>query len=273
MPQVSKADQNKSRWSDDFELSIFQKSFFSLLNLVLGVFPSAVLFFFWVERNCQAPQLSTYFDWPWVRLETSVEVAAVWNFTLFLMFGFVHSALAQRRIHSIIERIIPPQMIRTLYLCVTGGFLFGLMGMWQPTDEVIWRLPLREMGENVISFFLFWGFMLPAGKLITRFGVLDFIGLRQLGLKAGQLKRTEGNEKLIVEGFYRWVRHPVYTLTLAAFVITPLMTLDRMLVFLATCLYLCFGVPVEERKLVRQFGRAYENYRRSTPAIVPAFRR
>ena len=35
------------------------------------------------------------------------------------------------------------------------------------------------------------------------------------------------------------------------------------------CLYLAIGTYFEERKLLRLYGKAYEDYRRDVPAIIP----
>ncbi|MGZ3688566.1 MAG: methyltransferase family protein, partial [Bdellovibrionota bacterium] len=78
-----------------------------------------------------------------------------------------------------------------------------------------------------------------------------------------------GNEKLIATGFYRYVRHPIYTFTLLAFLVAPLMTLDRMLVVISVSLYLAVAIPVEERKLIAIFGKDYEAYRKRVPAVIP----
>ena len=258
---------SQRHWSAEYRLSLISQVFFGVANLLLGVLPSALIFFLWVERNCHLPGL-----WDLgirMRLDSLIQIG-VWDFLLFLLFGEIHSEFAPNVVHSKVEKVCPPQVIRTLYLCVTGVSLFLLMLAWQPTGVVLWRMPLPESWEWLISFLLFWGFMIPAGKLLSRFGIFEFIGIKQLVLKTCELKRTEGTGNLIVEGLYHWVRHPVYTLTLAAFLLTPYMTLDRMLVFLATCTYLCVGIPIEEKKLVKHFGQAYLSYKKRTPALLPS---
>lgn len=252
-------------WPKDYRLSGGVQLTAVMVNLLFGVLPGLGLFFFWVERSC-------FSFTPLLTLGGPLWGRCLWDFSLFLGFGAIHSGLAQRRAHLKIQEWIPPQLIRTFYLMVTGLSLVGMMLLWQSTGVLLWSLQSEsETGFvlRVLSSGFYWGCMLYAGRLLTRFGVFEFLGLKQLGQSVGQLDRTEGMPQLVVTGLYRWVRHPVYSLTLAAFLVTPEMSLDRMLVFAATGLYLLFGIPLEERKLLRQFGSSYEDYRRCTPALIP----
>jgi methanethiol S-methyltransferase len=256
---------HRQGWPENYRLPWSVQIGGACANLVFGLIPSLVLFFLWVERNC--PHLG--FD---IGM-SSLGARCLWNVFLFLGFGALHSGLAQKRAQSWIQAFLPPQLIRTFYLIVTGLSLAGVMGAWQPTEVWLWSvrgLPSEwAMFLRVLEFMTFWTCMLKAGHLLTRFGALEFLGFRQLGKSLQELHRTEGTPKLVISGLYRWVRHPVYSLTLGAFFLTPDMTLDRFLIFGGTCLYLAFGIPLEERKLVRQFGFSYENYRKSTSALFP----
>ena len=221
------------------------------------------------------PWIGAQWRWPWIDLSgSSLILKMSWNISLFLWFGFLHSALAQKPIQKVLERALPPQLVRTFYLCVTGLSLFWMMMNWQDTKKVIWDLHLPAGISFWVSSLIYWGLMLYCGQLLTRFGttrfgMLEFVGLRQHRLKMQEIHRTEGTPKLITTGIYRWVRHPVYTGTLLAFLLTPEMTLDRALVVLSTVLYLIFAIPVEEKKLIRQFGDAYLEYRYRVPALIP----
>jgi protein-S-isoprenylcysteine O-methyltransferase Ste14 len=231
------------------------------------------MFFIWVERNCELPWFSEVFNSSIFKTwGQSLILKCFWNISLFLFFGFVHSLMAQKAVQRLIERVVPPQLIRTLYLCVTGMSLFGVMALWQMTGVVLWEAPLNRNVSLALSLGAFWIPMLYAGHLLTRFGALEFLGIKQHGMRVCEIQRTEGTPDLIISGVYRWVRHPVYTCTLLAFVVSPVMTLDRFLLFFTTLLYLSFGIPIEEKKLERQFGQAYLDYRTRIPALVPFLR-
>jgi len=82
-------------------------------------------------------------------------------------------------------------------------------------------------------------------------------------------KRITGNQTLVTSGLFRLCRHPLYLITLLAFIITPVMSLDRLAFIIYTCLYACIGIPFEERKLIEIFGQDYIDYQRRVPTVFP----
>jgi protein-S-isoprenylcysteine O-methyltransferase Ste14 len=58
-------------------------------------------------------------------------------------------------------------------------------------------------------------------------------------------------------------------MTILAFLITPVMSLDRLMIIIYTCLYALIGIPFEERKLIQIFGQDYIDYQQRVPAIFP----
>lgn len=240
------------------------------LNLVLGLLPS-LLFFAWIERNASLPILPLELKWPWVDFAGSSPVLlCLFNALLFLLFGAIHSRLAQEGAQASLKRIFPVQAIRTVYLTVTGLSLLLLMGLWQSTGIVLWVLPISPFWVNLLSIVSFYSLLSFSFRIMHHFDGLSFLGLRQIYQRPSEVNRL-GNSTLIQTGIYAWVRHPIYTFTGLAIVLTPFMTLDRMTLFLASCLYLSVGIPIEERKLVKIFGKAYRDYQKRVPAVVPTF--
>jgi protein-S-isoprenylcysteine O-methyltransferase Ste14 len=47
------------------------------------------------------------------------------------------------------------------------------------------------------------------------------------------------------------------------------MTLNSFIVYLALTVYILIGIVFEERKLLREFGEEYANYRSVTPMLIP----
>jgi protein-S-isoprenylcysteine O-methyltransferase Ste14 len=82
-------------------------------------------------------------------------------------------------------------------------------------------------------------------------------------------KRTTGSQALVISGLFRLCRHPMYFFTLLGLIITPVMSLDRLMIIIYTCLYAMIGIPFEERKLVQIFGQDYIDYQKHVPAIFP----
>jgi protein-S-isoprenylcysteine O-methyltransferase Ste14 len=65
------------------------------------------------------------------------------------------------------------------------------------------------------------------------------------------------------------VRHPLYTAGLLFIWLIPVMTANLLALNIGLTMYLIIGALFEERKLVREFGEAYIQYRKNTPMLVP----
>ncbi len=96
--------------------------------------------------------------------------------------------------------------------------------------------------------------------------------LRALGKQWSLQARVLENHKLVREGPYRFVRHPIYTGMLGMIVAGGL-AWSHWSGFLAALLLFAIGTAIrvrsEERLLREQFGAAFDDYKRSVPAVVP----
>ena len=93
---------------------------------------------------------------------------------------------------------------------------------------------------------------------------LSFVGLRQLF-------ETRESGQLVTRGLYRVVRHPLYTFGLLFIWLTPTVSQNSLTVYIGATIYTLVGAFFEERKLLRDFGDAYAEYRRITPMLIPGF--
>ena len=247
---------------------IFARLWLTLL-LFLGLIPS-VLFFAWVERNATLPILARFLEWPWLDGRAwPVALQLGWNLALFLGFGLGHSLLAQPSVKDRLFQWFPVQAHRSLYIVSTGLSLSLVAGFWQSTGVVFWSTPLPAETLLWISPVLFWGLFTVGLSSLSGHGILRFFGFDSLFL-SNQALQAEEHSPLVRTGLYRFVRHPLYTFTLAAFLVAPVMTLDRFWLFSVCLLYLRFAIPQEEKKLVAQFGDAYRDYQKTTPALLPS---
>jgi protein-S-isoprenylcysteine O-methyltransferase Ste14 len=100
--------------------------------------------------------------------------------------------------------------------------------------------------------------------------LLSFAGLRQLieDYSPGAL-REEKPGNLVTSGLYRSVRHPLYTFSLLILWLSPSMSINSFIVYLSLTIYILIGIIFEERKLLREFGKAYEEYKSNTPMLFP----
>ena len=80
--------------------------------------------------------------------------------------------------------------------------------------------------------------------------------------------------ELKVEGIHRYVRHPLYLGTIlfvwGLFFIFPL--LNNLIAVVLLTGYVWIGIGFEEKKLVKEFGKKYEDYISAVPMLLPGFK-
>jgi protein-S-isoprenylcysteine O-methyltransferase Ste14 len=95
--------------------------------------------------------------------------------------------------------------------------------------------------------------------------MLSFVGLRQL-------IDEDNRGSLVTSGLYRSVRHPLYTFSVLILWLSPSMSTNSFIVYSALTIYVLIGIVFEERKLLREFGQAYAEYKSHTPMLIPALK-
>ena len=111
-----------------------------------------------------------------------------------------------------------------------------------------------------------WSYLMLAGQglsaLLLMVGVLQtdtlsFIGLSQL------FTRKKNRHSLVTRGLYRYMRHPLYTFGLLTIWFSSTVSVNSLTVYIAATVYTLIGAYFEERKLLREFGQAYADYKKS----------
>lgn len=121
--------------------------------------------------------------------------------------------------------------------------------------------------------------VLPEGRWVVPLGIAIQLASLLLAIAArrhlGQFWSAEITQKvghqLIRSGPYRLVRHPIYTAILGMFVGMAIVSGDlHAFVAVAVIAFAYWRkIRLEERNLTDLFGAEYEDYRRSTRALVP----
>ena len=127
-------------------------------------------------------------------------------------------------------------------------------------DQVLYQIPAPWVYLSIAGQ-LAAMVLLVAGVLQT--DPLSFVGLRQL------FAGGEHPSKLVTHGLYSKIRHPLYTAGLLFIWLTPVMSINSLTVTLSATIYIIVGAFFEERKLEREFGSAYTEYKASTPMLIP----
>lgn len=182
-----------------------------------------------------------------------------------LIYGIVHSVLASLRAKAITSRwfgALAGRGYRLMYnVLAVVTFLPVLALLALLPDRRLYVVPSPWIYLNLVG----QGLALVALAIgLLQTGVWTFLGFRQLFEPA-----AEEEARLVVGGLYRWVRHPLYTAGLLFIWLVPVMTVNLLALNAGLTIYIVIGALIEERKLAREFGEAYERYKARTPMLVP----
>ncbi len=103
-------------------------------------------------------------------------------------------------------------------------------------------------------------------------GMASFLGLSQVSDPMPLLSRSDASQ-LVKRGFYRYVRHPIYSFSFVLIWLMPVVSWNTLALMIGLTVYTFIGTVFEERKLRAEFGEAYEQYRKRTPMVMPKLRR
>ena len=76
---------------------------------------------------------------------------------------------------------------------------------------------------------------------------------------------------LNIRGIYRWIRDPFLLSGLIMMLLTPFMTVNLLVIYFLTTIYLFLGSLHWERRLVAQFGDEYREYQKRVNRLIPQF--
>ncbi len=190
--------------------------------------------------------------------------SAVIIFVAFAIYGILHSFLASKAAKDWARKQFGHAAVDRTYRLVFN--FLGVVTLLPVLYLVVW-LP----NEPFYSVPSFWRPFILAGQVaavlilaaaLNQTDALDFAGLRQLDGKAQA-------PLLIVDGVYRWIRHPLYTGSMLFLWLIQVVSLNFFALNVAITVYFIVGAMFEERKLERYFGKAYREYKVRTPMFLP----
>jgi protein-S-isoprenylcysteine O-methyltransferase Ste14 len=173
------------------------------------------------------------------------------------VFCLQHSGMARTTFKRSLGQVLSPRLERSTYVALSGLVLLGMSLTWEPVEGApLWTLPP-------------WCIVIPSAAGLglvwvnLQFDHAGLFGVRQVW------ERAPTPEELLIQGPYRYVRHPLMACLLVVLWAQPVMTPTLLLLSGGLSGYLVVGLILEERDLLRRFGPAYAAYRRSVPALVP----
>ncbi len=215
--------------------------------------------------------------YPWSFMPTNIDngntqdiiLSITIDTTLILLFGIQHSLMVRASFKRWIERYFSSAGIRVTYTIVSSIFLALIMIFWQPIDIKIWNF------ENglwywffTILYFVGWGVAIISTFLIDHFALF---GLHQAYKEFKAQKEPKSSFQ--IRGFYKFVRHPIQAGTILGIWATPQMSLGHLLFAIIFTIYIMIGLYFEERDLIKEFGKKYEEYRARVPMLFPFLKR
>jgi protein-S-isoprenylcysteine O-methyltransferase Ste14 len=182
------------------------------------------------------------------------------------VWGVVHSWMASLKFKETLRRILGSSGVKFYRLFYN---VFSVISI-APVFYLMLALPDKDFYQvpNPWSYLMFAGSGISVLLLfvaVLQTDVLSFVGVRQLF-------QEEQPAKLVTRGFYRVVRHPLYTFGLLALWLSSSVSLNTFIVYLGLTIYILVGIYFEERKLLREFGQAYADYQSVTPMLVPGLK-
>ncbi len=149
---------------------------------------------------------------------------------------------------------------------------------WERVQHVVpvllsfWLLFETQWSMLGIRFFPESPLLLCAGVVVTALGVGIGVAARlSLGTNWSGMVTLKKDHELIRTGLYRWIRHPIYTGILLAFLGTELIKghARGLLGFLILWLSFYFKARREENFLRQEFGEGFEEHVRHTGMFLP----
>jgi protein-S-isoprenylcysteine O-methyltransferase Ste14 len=183
-----------------------------------------------------------------------------------LVYGLVHSFLASLWAKARARRwfgALADRTYRLLYnIFAVVSFLPVLALVSLLPDQPLYTIPfpwvlITSLGQITAVAALILG--------VFQTDAWSFLGFRQLV----RPDAVDQPATLVIKGLYRWVRHPLYTAGLVFIWLAPVMTANLLAMNAGLTIYILVGALFEERRLLREFGQAYIDYRKNTPMLVP----
>lgn len=190
----------------------------------------------------------------------------LWLILAVIVWGVAHSIMASLGFKDSLRRMFGNGFMRMYRLFYN---IFSMIS-FVPILYLMTELPAPNMYQVPMP----WNYLMLAGQGISvillfvavlQMDILSFVGLRQLF-------EEEKTGKLTTEGFYRFMRHPLYTFGLLILWLSPSVTVNSFVIYIALTIYIFVGAYFEERKLLREFGQEYAQYQSVTPMLIPGMK-
>lgn len=145
-----------------------------------------------------------------------------------------------------------------------------LLILWYAANLPVIEVFARNPVTNYVGLSLALVGILLGKRAFKPYHTGEFLGLSQIKKNDADL---ENRNELKTGGLLSKIRHPLYSATILLVVgfwfFSP--TLANSITVGSALVYLYIGIQLEEKKLIRHFGKAYLDYKKRVPMLIPKF--
>jgi protein-S-isoprenylcysteine O-methyltransferase Ste14 len=195
----------------------------------------------------------------------STASALLVNLGLIVLFGLQHSIMARASFKSMVKKFLPEAAERSTFVLMSGVCMAIAIYFWQPVPGNVWIV--ENVILQVVLWTLFaagWAYLFIATFVTNHF---ELMGLRQVYLYF--IDKRYSKLPFTQKYMYSYSRHPMMLGVLIGMWAVPVMSFSHFVMASLLTLYIVVGVMLEERDLVRQFGKTYLEYKKQIATLIP----
>lgn len=188
----------------------------------------------------------------------------VWLTFCIFIYCILHSILAES---VLIGSLYYRWWYRLFYVTQSVLLLIPILWIYVCIEPV-------ELLSFSLEFKIFLKFIQIGAVLFAVYASISYDNMYFLGVSQVKSRFKDGlkifndHQSLTIKGALKYVRHPYYFSGLLILWARPMYTKD-MLVNIILSLYIVLGAFNEERKLLKQYGTAYIEYKNTVPMLLP----
>ncbi|WP_445475409.1 methyltransferase family protein [Methanococcoides methylutens] len=179
-------------------------------------------------------------------------------------FAAIHSLLASLPFKRLIMRVLGSRveiLFRPVYSLIALVTILPLVYLlYKNPGPILYIVPSP------------WRWLMVGGQLIG--AIIGARGLMDAPHRfkiSGQLSKPNTPEagSLDIRGIYRWIRDPFLLSGLIIIWLTPFMTVNLLIIYILSTIYIYLGSLHVEKRLVSRFGDEYREYQERVHRIIP----
>jgi protein-S-isoprenylcysteine O-methyltransferase Ste14 len=201
----------------------------------------------------------------------SLAIDILITLSLFSLFAIIHTQLASTGVKSRIRDKIKDGIAfyRLFYNAVSLITFIIFYTLSPKPDVVIYDL---QFPFDIIIFVLQVAALLGFFIAGSQTNLKEFLGISQIIRYIKHeydINELDEKQSIVTGGFYKYSRHPLYFFAIIFLAVRPSMDLFYITFLLCMVGYFYIGSFYEEKKLIRNFGDEYLEYKKNVPRIFP----